>query len=90
MSDTTTPKKVGRPEFLVNWPDSSFTVDSLKVLTGLSKVTLYLKVKQALKQNLIKATDKEKTPQGRPRIVFSKVQPTESAATTPAQPAVAS
>lgn len=76
MTETTltTKKTPGRPTVKITWPDDPFTVESLKTATGLSKVTLYLKVKAALKGGILEVGDKQPTPQGRPRILFKKVK----------------
>jgi hypothetical protein len=70
MEDTK--KTAGRPKVNVTWPDGEFTVEQLIASTGLSKVTLYLKVKEALADKSISVTGKQPTPHGRPRVVFKK------------------
>ncbi len=71
-TDTNTKRNPGRPPVTVNWPEGGFTVQQLQVSTGLSKVTLYQKVNEALADHVIQEFTKEKTQQGRPRIVFKK------------------
>lgn len=76
MSDlnTTTKRTAGRPKATINWPSDPFTVDSLKVTTGLSKVTLYIKVKKAVEAGLLIPSSKENSGQGRPRTLFKLKQ----------------
>lgn len=68
---------VGRPLAILNWPSGEFTIETLKNLTKLSKVTLYGKVHEALEQKQIVAVGKEKVKRGHPRIVFKKANDVE-------------
>ncbi len=84
MSDSTTtiiePKKsVGRPRVTLTWPDGKFTVEQLEATTGLSKVTLYIKVKEAVKAGLIIESGSQRVSQGRPRTLFQKKSEIQSA-----------
>jgi hypothetical protein len=93
MTDTATTtienkKLPGRPQVNIPWPDQAFTVEDLQAKTGLSKVTIYLKVKEALtgiKSDgtvlttgpILETSGKQPTSQGRPRILYRKKgQPT--------------
>ena len=71
---TTESKRPGRPPVILSWPDGDFTVEQLEKTTGLSKVTLYQKVKEALLDAAIVPTGKESSKQGRPRTVFQRVE----------------
>jgi predicted transcriptional regulator len=70
MSDTTSNKTPGRPKKNVQWPETPFTVQSLHLTTGLSKVTLYMKFKEAEDDGIIERVGNENAKQGRPKILF--------------------
>ena len=64
--------KVGRPKITIVWPEGEFTVDSLHSSTGLSKVTIYQKVDEDLKSQLIEECGKQKSNGGRPRRIYKR------------------
>jgi len=65
-------KTAGRPRITILWPDGEFTVESLHTLTGISKVTIYERVEEDLKSQVIEECGKQKSNGGRPRRVYKK------------------
>jgi len=66
-------QKLGRPHVDVIWPDGEFSVVDIANNTGLSKVTVYIKIQEARKNGLIEKCGGIKTGKGCPRSVFRKV-----------------
>jgi hypothetical protein len=66
--------KRGRPAVEINWPNSPFTVETVKSLLGdkLSKVAIQLRVKKAVDEKVLIAQGTEKTT-GRPRVIYVRV-----------------
>jgi predicted transcriptional regulator len=64
----------GRPETVINWPDESFTAKNIKQITGLSEVSVYNRIKKALKKKLIEKNGRKMLPNGRPENLFRKTQ----------------
>jgi len=73
--DTNT-KKRGRPSVSITWPEEPvFTAQDVvtKMEKPVSRVTVHNKIKQAVVEGVLKEVGSQKTPNGRPRITYSKV-----------------
>ena len=80
----------GRPPLIMIWPDGPFTVQLVHDNTGISKVTLYNKIKEDLKSTVIETCGQEKSQGGRPKVVYrKKVTPSVVGSTSPETPNIA-
>ena len=66
------PKRRGRPEVKVSWPEGEFTVDDIaqSLSQPLTKVSIQLKINKALGIGVLQRTGKQPTKGGRPRLVY--------------------
>jgi hypothetical protein len=71
MKNTETKSNIGRPPVTMVWPDGEFTIAVLREKTGLSRVTLYDKVHEALTEKTIIEVGKIKG-KGRPSLIYRK------------------
>lgn len=71
---TTSLKKRGRRPFNFEWPEGPFTVSllSMTLNQAISKVSIYSKINNALKNGEILLVRKTKSPIGRPESIYNK------------------
>ena len=68
-------KKRGRPSVSITWPDELlFTAQDVvaKMDKPVSRVTVHNKIKQAVVEGVLREVGSQKTPNGRPRITYTK------------------
>ena len=72
----TNQKKRGRPCVDITWPNEPlFTAQDVvsEMDTPVSRVTVHNKIKQAVVEGVLKEVGSQKTPNGRPRITYTRV-----------------